>query len=162
MGLLKEKDIRIAFIVMAAIIASIAISVSVFHKDPSPVLSVVGFFFLVCLPWYVVYRTRSNRNEDAAKYEIERTVDEYVEELEALAKDIKEYNCEKESPTEFLESVEVGIEDITDGLRDLQYLMKNYGFAYDIIQRRNAIAKLQEKGKVITNATIEEELKKRN
>ena len=182
MGLFKEKDTRIAFIVMATILASIFISASVFHKDPSPALLVVGFFFLVCIPWYVVYRIRQNRNENASKHEVKEVLRETIESLNELEQmvvvcakrfeKVKDYeqwkketrrisrkieNFDEElSAIEYLDSCQEEIESISNGLKDLHDLMENYGFFYENIQRRNKIAKLKAEGKAITKSSLEE------
>lgn len=116
-----KKDTKICLVVTIAIIASIGISAWVFHVDTKTPLSVFGLLVAISLPFYIRHRIRCNQKEEAVKYEMEKQIEQYVEELEILANDMANYNSKEygQSTSEYLVSTKAEIESITQSLSDL-------------------------------------------
>lgn len=116
-----KKDSMGCLIATIIIIALILIGFIFFRERLLGVSATICILLFPFLPFYYLYRKHQEEERIAAEDETEKTVEECVEELEALADDIiEEYNPEEESPTEYLAEVCAEIKDITSRLKPLQ------------------------------------------
>lgn len=79
-----KRDVGICIGATIAIIASVAILARVFHVDVEYGLGFVGFWFLVGLPTYILYRKRKSEERNATGHERHRRLLRCLEVLEEI------------------------------------------------------------------------------
>jgi hypothetical protein len=115
---IKKSEPMGCFLSTVIIIALAIIGFFYFTREFTGISAVAFMFILPALPFYYYYKKHQERKNLKIKYEIIDRIRDYAEELENLAIYIKEYNPKEneETPSEYLESIQVEITSIAERL----------------------------------------------